>query len=169
MQPAFIQGCLDLLDEAFAGPADPGRTWVVSNEPHSGLLGTIDAVSAEEASRPPTPGGRTVASHVDHERFALDTARRWLSGEVPNANWEESWRTSTVTEPMWFNLRADLRRAYDELRKTIESKQTWADMDLKGLAATAAHLTYHLGAIRQILKTIRTAAAGGAADAPRCG
>ena len=168
MQP-YITACLDLLDESLAGPADPKHTWVVSNEPASGLIGTLDALSAEAASRPPTPGGRTAAAHAQHELFALDLARRRLEGEDPAAataaDWDASWGTGTVTEPMWANLRAELRRAGAELRQTIESKQDWSDTDIKGLAATLAHLTYHLGAVRQIARTAQS----GAADALRCG
>jgi hypothetical protein len=66
---------------------------------------------------------------------------------------------------MWANLRAELRRAGAELRKTIETKETWSDADIKGLAATLGHLTYHLGAVRQIAKVVTT----GVSDAPRCG
>jgi hypothetical protein len=168
MQP-FVAACLDLLDESLTGPADPKRTWVVSNEPASGLIGTLDALSAEQASRAPTPGARSAAAHAEHERFALDLARRRLEGEDPAAataaDWDASWGTGTVTEPMWANLRAELRRAGIELRQTIESKQSWSGTDVKGLAATLGHLTYHLGAIRHIVKTLRA----GAPDAPRCG
>jgi len=168
MQP-YITACLDLLDESLAGPADPKHTWVVSNESASGLIGTLDALTAEAASRPPTPGGRTAAAHAQHELFALDLARRRLEGEDPAAataaDWDASWGTGTVTEPMWANLRAELRRAGAELRQTIESKQDWSDTDIKGLAATLGHLTYHLGAVRQIAKS----ALAGVPDAPRCG
>ena len=168
MQP-FITACLDLLDESLAGPADPKHTWVVSNELASGLVGTLDALSAEQASREPVPGARSAASHAQHELFALDLARRRLEGQDPAAttaaDWDASWGSGVVTEPMWANLRAELRRAGAELRKTIESKPSWSDIEMKGLAATLAHLTYHLGAVRQIARTIHA----GAPDAPRCG
>ena len=168
MQP-YLTACLDLLDESLIGPADPQHTWVVSNEPASGLVGTLDTLSAEQASRAPTPSGRTAAAHAQHELFALDLARRRLEGEDPAAataaDWDASWGSGVVTEPMWANLRAELRRAGSELRKTIESKASWSDMDIKGLAATLGHLTYHLGAVRQIARAINA----GVPDAPRCG
>src|SRR4051794_29838201 len=98
MQP-YVTACLDLLDESLTGPADPKRTWVVSNEPDSGLIRPLDALPAEGASRPPTPGGRTAAAHAEHERFALDLARRRLEGEDPAAatvaDWDASWGTGT--------------------------------------------------------------------------
>jgi len=168
MQP-YLTACLDLLDESLIGPADPQHTWVVSNEPASGLVGTLDTLSAEQASRAPTPDGRTAAAHAQHELFALDLARRRLEGEDPAAataaDWDASWGTGTVTEPMWANLRAELRRAGAELHQTIEAKASWSDMDIKGLAATLGHLTYHLGAVRQIARTINAEVP----DAPRCG
>ena len=164
MQP-YLTACLDLLDESLIGPADPQHTWVVSNEPASGLVGTLDTLSAEQASRAPTPSGRTAAAHAQHELFALDLARHRLEGQNPEADWDSSWGTGAVTEPMWANLRAELRRAGTELRQTIESKQTWSDVETQGLIATLAHLTYHLGAVRQIARTFRA----NKPDAPRCG
>ena len=162
---SYVRASLDLLDESLTGPADPHRTWVVSSEPASGLLGTLDALSAEDASRPPVPGARTIAAHAQHELFALDLARHRLEGENPAADWDASWGTGTVTEPMWANLRAELRRAGTELRQTVESKRTWSDVETQGLIATLAHLTYHLGAVRQIARSFRA----GRPDAPRCG
>jgi hypothetical protein len=162
---SFVRASLDLLDESLTGPADPHRTWIVSNEPSSGFLGTLDQLSAEDASRAPVPGARTVAAHAQHELFALDLARHRLEGENPAADWDASWGPGTVTEPMWANLRAELRRAGTELRQTIESKQTWSDLETQGLIATLAHLTYHLGAVRQIARTFRA----NKPDAPRCG
>jgi len=163
--PPFIRASLALLDESLTGPADPHRTWVVSSEPASGLLGTLDALSAEDASRAPVPGARTIAAHAQHELFALDLARHRLEGQNPEADWDSSWGTGAVTEPMWANLRAELRRAGTDLRKTIESKETWSDLETQGLIATLAHLTYHLGAVRQIARTFRA----NKPDAPRCG
>ena len=52
---SYLTACLDLLDESLIGPADPKHTWVVSNEPASGMVGTLDGLSAEQASRAPTP------------------------------------------------------------------------------------------------------------------
>jgi hypothetical protein len=163
--PPFVRASLDLLDESLTGPADPHRTWIVSSEPASSLLGTLDALSAEDASRAPVPGARTIANHAQHELFALDLARHRLEGQDPAADWDASWGAAAVTEPMWANLRAELRRAGTELRQTIESKQTWSDVETQGLIATLAHLTYHLGAVRQLAKIVHA----GAPDAPRCG
>ena len=164
MQP-FTRACLDLLDESLTGPADPHRTWIVSNEPASGFLGTLDQLSAEDASRAPVPGARTIAAHAQHELFALDLARHRLQGQNPAADWDASWGTAAITEPMWANLRAELRRAGTELRQTIESKQSWSDVETQGLIATLAHLTYHLGAVRQIARTFRAEKP----TPPRCG
>jgi hypothetical protein len=164
MEP-LVRASLDLLDESLTGPGDRQHTWIIGNEPASGLLGTLDALSAEDASRPPVPGARTIAGHAQHELFALDLARRRLEGENPAADWDSSWGTAAVTEPMWANLRAELRRAGTDLRQTIESKQTWSDLETQGLIATLAHLAYHLGAVRQIARTFRA----GRPDAPRCG
>src|SRR5687768_5091039 len=105
----FVTATLALLDKTLTSPANPKVSTVVSNEPASGLLGTLDPLSAEDASRPPSPGARPAAAHAAHLRFSLDLARRRLEGEDPAAataaDWDNSWGTIPVTGPVWANLR----------------------------------------------------------------
>src|SRR5207244_862003 len=64
----------ELLFELIDGPADPKATWIVSNEPACGILGTLRRFSAEQASRAPALGHKTPAAHAAHLLFALELA-----------------------------------------------------------------------------------------------
>ncbi|MDR7401830.1 MAG: DinB family protein [Armatimonadota bacterium] len=154
----FVEAVEALLEEIHVGPPDPRSTWVVSNEPASGVLGTLEAISAGAASRPPAPGMNTIAAHAAHLRYALDLAARALAGEdaYASADWAGSWRTQVVTAPEWDRLRADLRQAHRQLLQAIRDRQDWSDRDtLWGVLALVGHGGYHLGAIRQIARLLR--------------
>lgn len=149
---------LALFDEVYAGPPAPSGTWVVNNEPDSGVLGTLGALSAADASRAPSPGRKTAAAHAEHLRFALEYAAKWLRGEVPDADWSASWAVSAVDAVQWDQLRGDLRRAYTETRALIEARESWEPALLTGSFAAAAHGAYHLGALRQIALELKSPA-----------
>ena len=149
---------VELMTELLVGP-DPKWTWIVSNEPNSGVLGVLEGVSAEQASTPPAPGRRSAAAHAGHLLFALDAATRRLRGENPQLDWDASWNRGAVTPAEWDELRRDLRAELDRLRQVIrEHRGEWGEMALKGIIATVGHTAYHLGAIRQILPAARARA-----------
>ncbi len=150
---------LTLLDEAYDGPADPRMTWFADNEKGSGLLGTLEGISAAEASSPFREGDRaTAAMHVGHIRFALDLANRALRGENAHesAVWKDSWRYETVGDEEWKGLLVGLRAEYEGIREAIAQGLPWADdMNMTGLFGQLAHGAWHLGAIRQGLGLVR--------------
>jgi hypothetical protein len=150
---AFVEAVASLLEEIHVQPADPRATWITSNRPGSGFLGTLDATPASLASRPPAAGGNTIAAHSAHLLYALSLALRAMRGENPyaTAKWDESWRTQTVDEPAWAALRADLRRVHGELVASIRAGLPSDDHDLlKGTIALVGHSAYHLGAMQTI-------------------
>jgi hypothetical protein len=49
---AFVSAITSLLEEIHVSPADPRATWVTSNLPGSGFLGTLDGVPAGLARTP---------------------------------------------------------------------------------------------------------------------
>ena len=77
----LTKAALILYEEAYFEAPDPAKgTWFTDNEPKNGFLGTIESLSAAEASRAPTPGDPlTIASHAEHLRFALNLANRAAS------------------------------------------------------------------------------------------
>ena len=60
----FMEAVEALLEEIHVGPPDPRSTWVTTNEPASGVLGTLDRISAEVASCPPAPGMNLSLIHI---------------------------------------------------------------------------------------------------------
>ena len=154
---SFVEAIASLLEEVHVGPADPRATWITSNRPGSGFLGTLDTLSARVASQPPAPGMNTIAAHSTHLLFALSLALRAMHGENPyaTAKWEESWRTKTVDEAAWAELRANLRRVHGELVAAIRRGPPLDDPEVfKGALALVGHGAYHLGAMQAIHRQI---------------
>ena len=154
---SIVEAIASLLEEVHVGPPNPRATWITSNRPGSGFLGTLDTVSASLASTPPAPGLNTIAAHSAHLLFALSLALRAMHGENPyaTAKWEESWRTKTVGEAAWAELRASLRRVHGELVAAIRRGPPLDDPDmLQGVIALVGHSAYHLGAMQAIRRQV---------------
>jgi hypothetical protein len=146
-----------LLIEVFDGP--PTSEAYVLNPGDPGLLRQLERISAAAASLQPIPGKPSVASHVDHIYFGLSLLNRWVSGEenpFAGADFNESWRRTTVTEQEWRAMGESLRKEADTWRRAVAARSKWDDMSAAAALSTIAHTAYHLGAIRQVL-----AAAGG--------
>jgi hypothetical protein len=150
---SFIEAITALLEEVHVGPPDPRATWITSNRPGSGFLGTLDAMSAETVSTPPGPGANTIAAHAGHLLFALSLALRAMHGENPygSVKWSESWRTQTVDEAAWAALRSELRRVHEGLLEAIKAGPPLDNPDVfKGVISLVGHGAYHLGAMQTI-------------------
>ena len=148
---------LTLVDEGLAGPSSP--CWYLDAERASGLLPLLEGVSPELASRPPRLGRANVAAHTDHVRYALELANRALRGDreaFATADWRRSWAITSVDAEQWSRIRRGLRQEYELFREFLSGQQSWAadDMALTGVLAQLAHLAYHLGAIRQVLRDV---------------
>ena len=150
MLDLFRTSLLELLSEAYTGP-NHAYTWFISNEPGSGLLGTLENVSAENASSR-QPSGTTIAAHTEHLRWSLAHANAFARGEVPPGTWAESWSVSTVGEAAWRTLRAELKEEFETLYAALQKQEDFSDpQTLTGIMALAPHGAYHLGAIRQMI------------------
>ncbi|MEN3339021.1 MAG: hypothetical protein V7647_2697 [Acidobacteriota bacterium] len=142
-----------LLGELVDGPR--GEAYML-NSGDPGLLQSLDKVTAADASAS-VAGGASLAAHVDHLRYGLWLMNRWSAGENPfdAADWSASWRTASVSEGEWAQLKTGLdneaHRWRDALRKPVEVTAT----ELNWIIASIAHLAYHLGAIRQMHRAAR--------------
>ena len=158
LQERLVRSVTVLLDESFEGPR--GRSsWYTDVHPKAGLLGTLEAVPAGVASTPPGPGRATIAAHVEHLRFSVNLANRALRGEnpYPTADWRQSWAVQQVDDAAWERLRASLRDEYLALREVLQSPNAWVEDDeaLTGVLAVIAHSAYHLGALRQMTRSLQ--------------
>ncbi|HTL45420.1 MAG TPA: hypothetical protein VL262_13845 [Vicinamibacterales bacterium] len=144
-----------VFSELTVGTTPPGG--YVLNRGDVGLLRSLDARSASDASKN-VNGGATIAAHAQHLRYGLSLFNRWAAeGGNPfaDATWDAAWKTSTVTEPEWQEIRDALRREAQQWLDALASPREVTDLELTGLVASVAHLAYHLGAIRQIDKGTR--------------
>lgn len=143
-----------LLNELLEGP--PGKACFVLNPSDRGLLASLDALTADAASE--RPGGRSsVAAHVDHLQCGFQVMNRWLRGEDPwsDTDFAASWDRQQVDEDQWRRVRAALRDEASAWVKAVAQPSDLDDITLIGLIASAVHLAYHVGAIRQIQPATR--------------
>ena len=148
----FQRALSKLLIEIFNGP--PAREAYLLNPGDPGLLRQLDSIDADDASNRPMAGKSTIAAHVDHVCYGLSLLNRWAEGEAnpwASADWEVSWRRTTVSDDQWRALRATLLREVESWQKHVKARVDWDDISAAGALASAAHTAYHLGAIRQIL------------------
>jgi hypothetical protein len=144
-----------LFSELVDGASAQGGFILNSGDP--GLLRSLDTISAADASQS-VHEGATIAAHAQHVRYGLSLMNQWAGkGGNPfaNAKWDEAWKLSTVDADMWNEIRAGLRDETHRWLDILKSPRDVAEMELAGMAASVAHLAYHIGAIRQINKSAR--------------
>lgn len=152
----FIERYRELIE----GVPDDEPTWVTTGGREGGLLGSVKGLSAEQASR--DFSGTSIASHVEHVRWAIELANGFFRGDGSRPSWSESWSIKTVDKAGWEALRSGLQRAASELLGHLGSKQSWEEaLSVTGALSSFGHTAYHLGAIRQLRKLVLDSAKSG--------
>ncbi len=150
----FRKVLLELFTEAYDGPSK-SYTWFIDNAPKSWMLGTLEDISSEEASRTFVENGSSIAAHTEHVRWSLALSNAYMRGEQPKSPWSESWLVKTVNDSEWNTLRSNLRTEYETLHAGIEKQKDFSDEQiLTGAFGFVAHAAYHLGSIRQMKKLL---------------
>ena len=144
-----------LASELLHGPERSGQAYML-NTGDVGLLGSLDAISADGASRT-SQGGASIAAHVDHLQFGLSLMNAWSGGANPwdTADFTASWRISTVSDAEWHDLRSRLHAESQRWLEAMRTRRELTDEEANILLGAVAHLAYHVGAIRQIDKATR--------------
>ena len=145
-----------LLSELVDGAGDPAGAFIL-NSGDVGLLGSLDKLSPDDASRSANDGA-TIAAHAQHVRYGLSLMNRWaVEGGNPfaDATWDEAWKTSGVDFAAWQEIRDGLRDEAHRWLQVLTSGRDVTDVEFTGMIASIAHFGYHLGAIRQISKDTR--------------
>lgn len=154
----WLEGILDILKEAVEG-GTPGEGTAFldgtaeDGSGNHGLLATLDNLSAAQASQ--TMHGTSIAGHARHSALHLDVIVRWeRDGDRGPFDWKGSFLPAEVGDEEWDELRVRLRGAYDALCAFARTqKDGEATGDATGsLTGGVAHVAYHLGAIRQMVK-----------------
>jgi hypothetical protein len=137
---------LGVLAEAFDGPQQSWSYFTDSGR-DSGLLGTLERLSAADASR--ILGRTSIAAHVHHVIFGLEASAAWIEGDRTTRKWSESWNLTEADDERWRRMREELRSGYRDLKKDIELFAASSAESMGGVVGALAHVAYHLGAIRQ--------------------
>lgn len=153
-----------LMNELVNGTSPTGGFML--NRGDRGLTAVLDRLTATEASQI-INGGSSIAAHVAHVTYYTSLMNRWSAGEMPwkNADWKASWRRPSVTPEEWENSK---RALADELNRWIlvlGEPRDVTSTEFSGMIASIAHLAYHLGAIRQMDRTLRGPSAENEMDA----
>jgi hypothetical protein len=151
----FQKAVIKLLVEIFNGP--PGDEAYVLNPGDPGLLRQLESIPSGVASAIPISGKSSIAAHADHVQYGLSLLTRWVGGEEnpwATADWNASWKRTTVSEGQWKTLLSNLRRDAEVWRTAVSRMSSLDDLSASGTLASVAHTAYHLGAIRQILAAV---------------
>ncbi|MCL2009727.1 MAG: hypothetical protein FWG71_04180 [Synergistaceae bacterium] len=141
----MIEELLYALDECFGGEGKDGGIFLEPDDP--GLFSILDALSAEEASRP--AAGMSIANHVYHLNFAIDVFIKRVDGckkgeNLPDIDWGASWQERSLNESEWAYMKKELARLKDE----AVSKARDYDKHIRLVTGLLTHTVFHLGIIR---------------------
>jgi hypothetical protein len=147
----FVESVAYLLRETFEGSPEGVPSAYLDRG--VGVFSTLDDLSAAAASL--DVNGSTVAAHTEHAKFYLDRLCEYIDGRTEPVNWEDSWLIETVNETEWDALRSSVRTAYENMLRCLAEDRAWNEMQTGMAIGLIAHSAYHLGAIRQIAKTVQ--------------
>lgn len=154
---AVIEQLLMILDEAFS---DAPKPWVYFTDPspdstYFGVLSTVDVATAIR------PIGRTsIAAQINHVIFAMRASSASIQGDPESPGleqWQQSWQITDLDAGTWRQMQTQLRSAYNDLRRTIETHGVSHIQSLGTAIGAIAHVAYHLGAIKQKIAIVKTA------------
>ena len=145
-----------LAQELHAG-GEPGKgTWVLDTTPGHDLLGVMASLSAEQASQAPIGGKPTIAGVCEHMRFGIEYANHQIRHDGLKMDWADSWNVTTVDDAQWAALQDAVREQYDAMMAFIDGNEDWSDKDaVTDIFGIIAHTSYHLGAVKQMMKQMR--------------
>ncbi len=142
-----------LLDEIFGVSASP-QGYMLENG-HAGLMGTINAISAETASAALAPDEPTIAAQCGHILFLLSFFDAYEQGQTPAPDWEGSWSRHVVDEAAWAALRGELQTTYDRVAARLTPEGHWPEVRVDSLMMLLGHSAYHVGQVRQLLTAVQ--------------
>jgi hypothetical protein len=145
-----------LFSELVNGTSGRGNAFILNTD-DIGLLRSLEKLSAADASVSVNDGA-TIAAHAQHVRYGLSLMNQWVrEGGNPfaDAKWDEAWTISVVDPGAWDEIRAGLRDETQQWLELLQSSRDCSGIELTGMISSVAHLAYHLGAMRQINKTVR--------------
>ena len=98
-----------------------------------------------------------MAAHAAHVAYHMEVVALWENGERGPFDWKGSFTPGKVTEADWPQLQARVQSAYTALLEVAQRPTDWDDEEegaAGSMAGALAHVAYHLGAIRQVIKLV---------------
>ena len=147
----FVGSVAYLLRETFEGSPEGQPSAYLDRG--IGIFSTLVAIPADQASK--EYFGTTIAAQTEHAKFYLDRLCEFINGRTERVNWEDSWLIETVNEDEWTALLESVKKSYENSLLCLATVEEWTE-DRTGMAVgLVAHTAYHLGAIRQIAKSVK--------------
>ncbi len=137
-----------LFKETFEGTPPQGGMYLDTG---IGLFSSIDKLDEDKASK--SIAGANIAAHIEHIRYYLEVINNFIDGTVQVADWSKSWNIKEVTEDEWKTIKEALQNEYESVLEAFENHKEWNEDTITQANAMLLHSSYHLGAIRQIIKT----------------
>jgi hypothetical protein len=153
MQPKVFTDPFFIFFEELFGLTDSPSGYFLDNG-RAGLLGTIDQLTAEQASAGAASGQTTIAAHCNHILFLLNLFLAEERGETTHPDWKSSWAVNSVDNDSWQSLRSAIRAAYDEVVVRLKARDPLPEQAVGPAMLLLVHGAYHLGEIRQRLNWI---------------
>ena len=148
----LLKQTVDLLRETYEGGLPGQGTQYLDHA--SGIRSTLNALTAEQASR--RPGGHpSIAAHARHMNFHLRVTSEWILGDHSKRDWTGSFEPQTVNEEEWTAIRRELEASRQELVRVLSSLMPERFVEEGAALGAITHLAYHLGAIRQLMHQVR--------------
>jgi hypothetical protein len=149
-QDYFVKSLAYLLRETFEGSPE-GQPSAYLDRGIS-IFNTLDDLSAAQVSQ--KMNGTSIVAQTEHAKFYLDRICEFIGGRTEKVNWEDGWLIEDVTSEEWEALRGTVRKSYENALRCVAEQQDWSE-DAVGMAmGMLAHTAYHLGAIRQLAKSV---------------
>ncbi|MGI8811515.1 MAG: hypothetical protein ACR2IH_03185 [Pyrinomonadaceae bacterium] len=141
-----------LLRESFEGSPEGKASAYLDRG--IGIFSTLETLSAAAVSK--DFDGTTIAAQTEHAKFYLDRICEFINGRTERVNWDDSWLIETVNDDEWAALRSSVRRSYENTLRCLASVPDWNEERTGMAIGMVAHTAYHLGSIRQIVKSVNS-------------
>lgn len=148
-ESAVKSSLLYLFREAFDGPGPKDGLFLNAG---AGIRGVLDDIDSDTASV--LVNGSSIAAHASHLRLYLEVISSFVKGIARSADWNEGWSVTSVTEPEWDGVREGIAAACRDIEETVAGIRIWDEDKISMVMALTVHSAYHLGAIKQMIKSL---------------
>jgi hypothetical protein len=151
---SFVDPFFAVWNELIGGEDATGTAAMFVLDEGGDLSTTLAATSAQAASRAAFPGGATMASHVAHAAYFLETFESVIMNVHRERDWPGSFQPAVVDEPAWQATKDRFLAVASRIAALIRGNPHWQPEHVRGALVNLAHLAYHLGAIRQMARAV---------------